>query len=166
MSDPGKRVRQDLLKIGEFAEVAGTNLRTLRYYEELGLLRPQLRSDGGFRYYRPTDVNRVRQIHVLQELGLPLEQIGSLLDTRELEEAGSEGRRVWIDRVAAALDEQERLISTRIEALREQRDQVRLARAKLDSCKNCEHKPHADNNYCEPCQQTGNELPSYLSALF
>jgi hypothetical protein len=41
-----------LLKIGAFAELAGTNLRTLCYYEEVGLLQPAARSSGGFRYYR------------------------------------------------------------------------------------------------------------------
>ena len=51
-----------LLKIGDFAKLADTNLRTLRYYEELGLLTPAERSDGGFRHYRATDVNRVRAI--------------------------------------------------------------------------------------------------------
>ena len=41
-----------LLKIGAFAELAGTNLRTPCYYEEVGLLQPAGRSSGGFRYYR------------------------------------------------------------------------------------------------------------------
>jgi DNA-binding transcriptional MerR regulator len=166
MSDPAKRVRQDLLKIGEFAEAAGTNLRTLRYYEELGLLHPQLRSDGGFRYYRPTDVNRVRLIHGLQELGLPLERIRGLVDTRELTREGPEQRTAWIGRVRAALAEHRRLISERIETLQGQRDQIDLASLKLDSCVVCEHQPEAANNFCEPCQQTGNDLPASLSALF
>ena len=40
----------ELLLIGEFAKLAGTNLRTLRYYEERGLFKPARRSRGGFRY--------------------------------------------------------------------------------------------------------------------
>ena len=46
-----------LHKIGVFAKMAGTNLRTLRYYEEVGLLQPAARSNGGFRYYRDSDLN-------------------------------------------------------------------------------------------------------------
>ena len=72
----------DLLKIGDFARTADTNLRTLRYYEELGLLAPAKRSQGGFRYYRRTDVNRVRMIRDLQELGLHLDRIRDLIAGR------------------------------------------------------------------------------------
>ena len=69
----------ELLKIGKFAKLAKTNLRTLRYYEELGLVTPSRRSKGGFRYYRPTDLARVEMIQFLQELGLPLEEIRNSL---------------------------------------------------------------------------------------
>ena len=76
-------ISDDLLKIGDFARLANTNLRTLRYYEEVGLLVPAARSDGGFRYYRPTDVNRVRLVWDLQQLGLQLEKIAKLLGEHE-----------------------------------------------------------------------------------
>ena len=79
----------DLLKIGDFARLAETNLRTLRYYEELGLLSPSHRSQGGFRYYRRTDVNRVNMIRDLQELGLQLEQIRELISVRAVGEPGN-----------------------------------------------------------------------------
>ena len=167
MSDPASKTsREELLKIGEFAEVAGTNLRTLRYYEELGLLEPALRSDGGFRYYRPTDVNRVRLIHGLQELGLQLERIRELLDTRGLPKDTAERRNAWIARVRSALDEHRALIDERIALLESQRSHVQAAAEKLDSCAACEHQPDVANNFCEPCQRTGDDLPSYLSALF
>ena len=48
----------ELLRIGLFAEHAKTKLRTLRYYEEVGLLSPVARSQGRFRYYRREDLNR------------------------------------------------------------------------------------------------------------
>lgn len=152
----------DLLKIGDFARVAGTNLRTLRYYEEIGLLSPALRSEGGFRYYRTTDANRVALIRNLQDLGLQLEQIGELLKTRD------EGlsRPEWIQRVERALDAQKARIEARIAELEAQRQQVAAARNKLVDCSACEHRPTAENNFCEPCQQTGTAIPGYLSALF
>ena len=159
--------RQELMKIGEFAEHAGTNLRTLRYYEELGLLTPALRSDGGFRYYRPTDVNRVRMIHGLQELGLQLERIRDLLDTRSIEATNGEDlRQAWVQRVREALDEQRSLIDDRIGLLAHQREHVDRAAAKLEACTGCELTPAPENNYCEPCQRSGDELPEFLSALF
>jgi DNA-binding transcriptional MerR regulator len=158
---------QDLLKIGEFAEHAGTNLRTLRYYEELGLLEPALRSDGGFRYYRPTDVHRVRLIHGLQELGLQLEQIGELLDTAGARPRKGESRRAaWIRRVGAALSAHRDLIDERIALLKSQRQQVERAQLKLSTCGSCDTSPGPENNSCEPCGHTGESLPAFLSALF
>ena len=153
---------QELLKIGDFAQLAGTNLRTLRYYEELELLAPALRSEGGFRYYRPTDVHRVRMIHDLQDLGLHLERIRELVDTRtELPD-----RKTWIRRVGEALAEQRQLIEERVQTLEAQKQRLVEAQQKLDHCSNCEHRPTVDNNHCEPCQQTGGSLPESLSALF
>lgn len=152
----------DLLKIGAFAKKANTNLRTLRYYEELHLLTPTERSEGGFRYYRPTDVHRVNLIRKLQELGLTLERIGELLDTRE---EGST-REERMARVSQALEEHDELIKARILDLEHQRSLLDSAREKLLNCATCEHKPTSENNYCEPCVRTGAILPEFLSALF
>ena len=113
----------ELLKIGDFARLAGTNLRTLRYYEELGLITPAARSQGGFRYFRPTDVNRVQLIRDLQELGLHLDRIGELVGTRlEVEDRSS-----LFCRVRQALIEHERLLIERVQMLDAQRGQVRAA---------------------------------------
>ncbi len=151
-----------LLKIGDFARLAGTNLRTLRYYEELGLLSPAKRSKGGFRYYRETDLNRLNMIRDLQALGLPLERIGQIMDTRS--QVGNRDR--FLDRVSAALREQDDLLKERIAHLERQRAKIELANGKLGACATCEHTPGPRNNYCEPCCLTGLKLPEEVSALF
>lgn len=153
---------QGLLKIGDFAREAQTNLRTLRYYEELGLLQPAARSEGGFRYYRPTDVNRVRLVWDLQELGLNLEQISDLLARRD--EGAS--REVFFEGVRQALREHDRLLEEKVRGLEGQRERVREAVQKLDSCETCGLLPSPQNNHCEPCSQTQSSLPELLSALF
>lgn len=155
-------VKTDLLKIGDFARLAGTNLRTLRYYEEIGLLIPAARSAGGFRYYRPTDVNRLRTVNALQELGLSLEKIREMISTRG--EGG--GRREFLARVEASLSAQRDLFEERIKELRERQARIQVALEKLDACRECEHVPNEENNFCEPCHQTGRTLPEDLSALF
>ncbi|MBI1381271.1 MAG: MerR family transcriptional regulator [Planctomycetaceae bacterium] len=160
--DPTPFAPDRLLKIGDFARLAGTNLRTLRYYEELGLLIPASRSDGGFRYYRPTDLNRLEMIKNLQDLGLPLERIGELMATRD---AGL-GRSSLLSRVAEALSEQDRLIEERIQLLEGQRAKLSAAARKLSQCADCPHTPGTVNNFCEPCVNTGEVLPEHLSALF
>ena len=69
-----------LLRIGEAADLAGTSSRTLRYYEELGLLRPSQHTVGGARRYSEEDVARLRRIRELQELlGFDLGEIGDIL---------------------------------------------------------------------------------------
>jgi DNA-binding transcriptional MerR regulator len=69
-----------LLRIGEAAERAGVSCRTLRYYEELGLLVPAGHSAGGARRYTGHDVERLRRIRELQELlGFDLGEIRTIL---------------------------------------------------------------------------------------
>ncbi|MFT4539264.1 MAG: MerR family copper efflux transcriptional regulator [Planctomycetota bacterium] len=152
----------ELIKIGDFARLANTNLRTLRYYEELGLLIPAKRSAGGFRYYRPSDVNRVRMIHDLQTLGLQLDRIGELM-LRPDPDAESSSR---VRQLEAALTEQKSIIEQRVEALLNQRDQIDKAMQRLGNCRTCHTHPTAENNFCDPCTESSEPLSPILSALF
>ena len=152
----------ELMKIGDFARLADTNLRTLRYYEELGLIQPATRSQGGFRYYRRTDINRVNMIRDLQELGLQLERIRELMAARTL----GEGRELFFARVRRALEEQDQLLEQRMQTLAAQRRKVAQALHKIGECRHCTHSPEHHNNFCEPCGTTGESLPEHLSALF
>jgi DNA-binding transcriptional MerR regulator len=151
-----------LLKIGKFARLAGTNLRTLRYYEELGLVAPASRSRGGFRYYRETDLHRLHMVRDLQELGLSLERIRELVGTR----SAGEPRQKFLERVSDALAEQERLLDERQRVIADHRARIAAARTKLRQCEHCTLSPSSENNFCEPCQVDGRPLPAELSALF
>ncbi len=152
-----------LMKIGDFARFAGTNLRTLRYYEELRLMEPAARSEGGFRYYRKTDVNRVRLIRDLQDLGLPLEGIADLL----CKPPTAEAREEFVIRVRATLATYSGLLTDKIRALEDQQERVKNAMSKMTQCSaQCEHVPSSANNLCEPCPISGMGLPHLLSALF
>jgi DNA-binding transcriptional MerR regulator len=67
------------MKVGELAKVAGTTVRSLHYYDEIGLLRPSLIEDSGHRRYNQKDVERLQQIMSIKSLGLPLEDIAHCL---------------------------------------------------------------------------------------
>ncbi|MCI9859296.1 MerR family transcriptional regulator [Microbacterium proteolyticum] len=67
------------MQIGELAERTGLSIRTLRHYDEIGLLRPSARSDGGFRLYTADDESRLLLIRRMKPLGYSLEQMGELL---------------------------------------------------------------------------------------
>ncbi len=67
------------MQIGEVAERIGLSLRTIRYYEEVGLAVPSARSGGGFRLYVEADVERLRVIMQMKPLGFSLEEMRELL---------------------------------------------------------------------------------------
>jgi len=80
----GTGVSEPLLRIGAVAERIGVSTRTLRYYEEVGLLRPSGRSPGGARYYTDDDLERVKYIRRLQNLmGLDLDRIRVFLNAED-----------------------------------------------------------------------------------
>lgn len=67
------------LAIGKLAEIAATKVQTIRYYEEIGLIRPFMRSEGGHRIYGPEDARRLKFIRHARELGFSIEAIRELL---------------------------------------------------------------------------------------
>ena len=73
------------LQIGEVAERTGLTQRTLRFYEEKGLLKPPTRMEGGFRLYSEADVQRLERIKRLQQLlGFSLAEIKEMVDAGEV----------------------------------------------------------------------------------
>jgi MerR family transcriptional regulator, thiopeptide resistance regulator len=67
-------------RVGELAAATGLTVRTLHYYEEIGLLVASDRSDAGHRLYANADVERLYRISLLRRLGLPLGEIARALD--------------------------------------------------------------------------------------
>jgi DNA-binding transcriptional MerR regulator len=68
------------LKVGELAQRTGLTVRTLHHYDEIGLLKPSLRTESGHRLYTSADVARLQQVVSLRQLGFSLEEIGACLD--------------------------------------------------------------------------------------
>ncbi|KXO91678.1 MerR family transcriptional regulator [Tsukamurella pulmonis] len=68
-----------LLQIGQVAEATGLSLKTIRHYDEMGLVAPSERSPGGFRLYTAADVERLLVIRRMKPLGFTLEQMRDLL---------------------------------------------------------------------------------------
>lgn len=72
-------MRPEAMKVGELAKRTGVSVRTLHYYEEIGLLAPSQRSEAGYRLYGAADVARLQQILSLRQLGFSLEHIRDCL---------------------------------------------------------------------------------------
>lgn len=73
-------------KIGDLAAATGVTVRTLRHFDQIGLLRPAERSAAGHRVYTGDDVRRLYRILALRELRLPLAEIARSLDGADLRE--------------------------------------------------------------------------------
>jgi DNA-binding transcriptional MerR regulator len=74
-----------LLRIQEVAAEVGATTRAIRYYEEIGLLRPAARSEGDYRLYDASDLERIRHIRELRDsAGFSLAEIGQLLEDEDV----------------------------------------------------------------------------------
>lgn len=76
---------EQLYQAREFAERAGVTVRTLHYYDRLGLLKPSRRTSSGYRLYCERDLARLQQIVTLKFIGLSLKQIKELLGLKEFD---------------------------------------------------------------------------------
>jgi DNA-binding transcriptional MerR regulator len=86
MNTDSMNTDSEVLRIGELAQRTGVTTRTLRYWEELGLIRPSGHRGGGERLYLPTDMARVTRIKDLQELlGFSLAEVRVVLETEDID---------------------------------------------------------------------------------
>lgn len=75
-------------QIGEVAETVGLSLRTIRHWDDVGLVPPSGRSAGGFRLYTDGDIEQLRLVKNMKPLGFSLEEMRSMLDV--LDRLGAE----------------------------------------------------------------------------
>jgi DNA-binding transcriptional MerR regulator len=116
------------LRIGEAAKLAGTTPRTIRYYEEIGLLPAGSRRPGSHRAYAESDVERLTELLRLKDLlGLSLEELKELV---EAEDARADLRREWRSGVEdpvrrrQILEESLLHIARQLELVRRRRDAI------------------------------------------
>lgn len=130
MSDPNEAS----LQIGEVAERTGVTQRTLRFYEEKGLLKPPSRMEGGFRLYSEADVKRVERIRKLQDLlGVTLADIKEMVDAEEVlrelraqfrPEAAIAEKRKQLERAIEVVQAQYAIVNQKIEQMNEMKGQL------------------------------------------
>ncbi|SEW35951.1 transcriptional regulator, MerR family [Ruminococcaceae bacterium KH2T8] len=69
-----------MMTVHEVSKIAGVSIRTLQYYDKIGLLHPAGYSDSGYRLYDDTDLKRLQQIMLFRELEFPLKDIGKIVE--------------------------------------------------------------------------------------
>src|SRR5690606_32207803 len=90
------------MKVGDVARLAGVSVRTLHYYEEIGLLRPSRDEASGYRVYTDEDLERLQQVLFFRELGFDLNRIKTIMNAPDFDrhEALLEQRRLLAAKIA------------------------------------------------------------------
>jgi MerR family copper efflux transcriptional regulator len=109
---------QGTMHIGELAERTGMSLRTLRHYDEVGLVTASGRTEGGFRLYTDGDHERLLLIRRMKPLGYSLEEMAELLDV--------------IDGVTAAQPDADAKLQEFVRSANERREKLRTHLAMAD----------------------------------
>jgi DNA-binding transcriptional MerR regulator len=129
-----------LMRIQEAAAEVGLTPRSVRYYEEMGLLRPAARSEGDYRLYDDTDLDRLRFIKGLRDdAGFSLAEIHQLLEDEAARERGhaalhattdpAERKRILFERVAS-FERQMETLKRKIDRLQAMVDETEARRAR------------------------------------
>ncbi len=141
------------LKVGELAKRAGKTVRALHLYEELGLLQPSVRSQGGFRLYEEAALERVQWISKLQEVGFSLSEIRRA--ARSLEAQGRESAPAAMAEVRGIF--RERLDETRrnIARLKSLEGELQASLQYLQACRGCSTTTRLPA--CTTCEHRGED---------
>ena len=146
-----------VFRIGELAKRAGKTVRTIHFYEELGLLHPAERSPGGFRMYTDDALTRIHWIEQIQELGFSLTDIRGFLDNFQSHETGPEAMGVLrgfyrekIEETRATIEKMKTLeaeLESSLQYLEACQDCS--STASIQSCASCDSEQHSDSE--TPC---------------
>ena len=147
------------VRVGELARAVGKTVRALHLYEELGLVEPTARTEGGFRLYGADAVARISWITKLQAIGFTLSEIQGFVDEFEGSSSGREASNHARQVFATKLDETRNQIH-RLEGIE---NDLREALAYLDGCSECSRGMGPVE--CRQCDLSGHE-PDSVPTLF
>ncbi len=150
-----------LLKIGEVARRTGVTLRTIRYYQSLGLIEVADRTQGGLGLYRVEACDRIQFIRDMRSLDVPLARIRDVLRRRTAAQTGAEGAREVATTLTRGLAEVEK----RMQRYLQLRHEMTEALGVLEACLRCSALPSREVCYaCDNLSQREN-IPAHIRAL-
>jgi MerR family Zn(II)-responsive transcriptional regulator of zntA len=147
-------------QIGDVADELNISQRTVRYYEELGLISAE-RSDGGYRVFNEAQIERLRTILALKEIGMPLEEIRGLLKLRQHGVTGSETSTKLLEYLKTKTGSLKETIKRYNSVIKELEDVIKI----IEGCKKCHAK--ASEATCERCvdDKTRHHVPPLMKSL-
>ncbi|GAB3028521.1 MerR family transcriptional regulator [Bowmanella dokdonensis] len=120
------------MKINQLATASGIPAKTIRYYEQIGLLEPAERAQNGYRLYSQQDVDCLVFIRRCRDLQIPLEEVGRLLQVQR--------------QPTDSCDEVENIIKRQLQRVQQTREELSKLEASLTALANC-----CDNNQVSKC---------------
>ncbi len=146
-----------LIKIGVLAKNAHVSLRTLRYYEEIGLISPADHSKGGHRLYSGDDVKKLEVINYLKSLPLSLDEIKEIFTIKKTTPAREKKEQVAV--LTKLLESKLGAVNGRIKELSQIKNELSGMVEILRECARCEGKPLLRTETCGDCRAVDRHTP-------
>ena len=151
----------ELLTTGDMARLSESTLRTVRFYEQEGLIEPERRSPCGHRLFSRRELTKLQLALDLREAGLSLQSIKDLFCLK----SGCACPEEASDRMSEALSAQIEVMQQKIAKLRKLREELTAMVSVLTECQSCEERNFPDA--CKKCDVLVNpELPRALRVLW
>lgn len=143
-----------LLTTGDMARMSGNTVRTVRFYEETGVLEPAHRSEGGHRLFPASELDKLTFVTAMRNAGLSLEEIKLLLGMKNAQESGAEASR----KVGEVLERHIAAMAEKISVLSRVRAEFQQAARVLDGCREC-HNEERFPSHCGGCTALHHQGP-------
>ena len=140
------------LSLKEMVRRTGNTPRTIRFYEEIGLIQPLGRTPGGHRIYQPDEIEKLQLITDLRIAGFSLDQIKTLFDIRRSTGDARKASRQMTCLMNEKIDELKRRLGALVKLREEFSSSVELFR---NACAECKHPPGQE--LCEACTAIDHE---------
>jgi DNA-binding transcriptional MerR regulator len=146
--------------IGEIAKKLSISPRTVRYYEELGLITTE-RSSGGFRVFSPSQIDKLHTILSLKEIGIPLDEIRYLLNLRHNGANGAKSAPELIEYLKTKIS----ILNNTISKYEKVAKELEEVCALIENCKECNNT--TTETTCEKCVdgKTDHHIPQLMKTL-
>jgi DNA-binding transcriptional MerR regulator len=157
------RRRDGLLTTGDMARLSSSTLRTVRFYEEAGILHPVQRTEGGHRLFPLSELDKLRLVGDLRAAGFPLDEIRDMLAMKGRFASGAEAAHEVVARLSMQIEE----MSERIGVLERVRTELERARGCLRECTDCREEDRFPDACADcGCKSTDKELPNAARVLW
>lgn len=158
------RRKDGLLTTGDMARLSSNTLRTVRFYEEAGLLQPVQRTDGGHRLFPRSELRKLQLVSDLRAAGFSLEEIREMLEAKQRATSAPQAATDIVQRLSLQIDS----MRSRLDLLQRLLVELEGARQLITHCATCP-RPERFPEGCENCENLKNgsgEIPPAVTVLW